>query len=101
MQEGASVFTADSPGHYRLQAPLRIDSVRGLRLEGQKLLAAAPQELTVDLSGVPAADSAGLALLIDWLASARALGKTLRYRQLPPALASLARLSEVESLLTP
>jgi phospholipid transport system transporter-binding protein len=53
----------------------------------------------IDLSGVAAGDSAGLALLIEWLSVARAAGRALRYAHVPQQLQQLARLSEVEELL--
>jgi len=93
-------FVAASPGVHRLQAPLQFATVPALRRQGLALISAAPSELTLDLSAVPTADSAGLALLIDWLASARAQHKTLRYVQPPQGLLALARLSEVERLLS-
>ncbi len=54
---------------------------------------------TVDLAGVAASDSAGLALLIEWLSVAKAAGHPLHYEHVPPQLQQLARLSEVEDLL--
>jgi ABC-type transporter Mla MlaB component len=50
---------------------------------------------------VPLTDSAGLALLIDWLAEARSRQRTLRYLKVPEALSQLAKLSDVEELITP
>jgi phospholipid transport system transporter-binding protein len=96
----AESFVAAAPGTYRLQAPLQFGTVPRLLRSGLALIAAVQGELTLDLSAVPAADSAGLALLIEWLASARAAGKRLRYVQAPQALVALARLSDVEPLLT-
>lgn len=94
-----TAFVADGAGSHRLQAPLQFGSVPQVRPQGLALIGAAGEGLTMDLSAVPAVDSAGLALLIDWLASARAAGKTLRYVRAPEALRALARLSEVERLL--
>ena len=54
----------------------------------------------IDLSGVKDSDSSGLALLIEWLSIARADGKSLRYENIPTQLHQLARLSDVEELLT-
>jgi len=54
----------------------------------------------VDCSGITATDSAGLAVLIDWLAQARRAGRKLRYANLPAGLTALARISEVEALLS-
>jgi phospholipid transport system transporter-binding protein len=93
-----SAFVAVSPGIYRLQAPLTFASVASLRGDGIKLIESTPQ-LTVDLQGVPHVDSAGLALLIDWLATARAGSHSLKYEGPPQTLLSLARLSDVEKLI--
>ena len=55
----------------------------------------------IDLAGVTASDSAGLALLIEWLSVAKAAGRALRFENIPSQLQQLARLSEVEELLVP
>ena len=55
----------------------------------------------IDLAGVTASDSSGLALLIEWLSVAKAAGRALRYDNIPSQLHQLARLSEVEELLVP
>ncbi len=86
-------------GGYRLQAPLLFASVPRLRAAGLALIDAAAGELRIDLSGVSAADSAGLALLIDWLACARSADKRLVYLRAPAALRALAQLSDVAPLL--
>ncbi len=54
----------------------------------------------IDLAGVKDSDSSGLALLIEWLSIARAERKSLRYENIPVQLHQLARLSDVEELLT-
>lgn len=54
----------------------------------------------IDLSGVKDSDSSGLALLIEWLSIARAGRHSLRYENIPAQLHQLARLSDVEELLT-
>jgi phospholipid transport system transporter-binding protein len=45
------------------------------------------------------ADSAGLAVLLDWLSAAKSAGRSLRYAHLPQELVALARISEVDELL--
>ncbi len=55
----------------------------------------------IDLAGVTASDSSGLALLIEWLSVAKGAGRALRYENIPSQLQQLARLSEVEELLVP
>jgi phospholipid transport system transporter-binding protein len=54
----------------------------------------------IDLAGVKDSDSSGLALLIEWLSIARAAKRSLRYENIPAQLKQLARLSDVEELLT-
>jgi phospholipid transport system transporter-binding protein len=53
----------------------------------------------IDLGGVTGSDSAGLALLIEWLSIAKSAGRSLHYENIPTQLEQLARLSEVEELL--
>jgi phospholipid transport system transporter-binding protein len=69
--------------------------VRGLVLLGDA------KDCEIDLSGVSSGDSAGLAVLIDWLASARRRGATLRYTGVPAQMRAIARMSELEDLLSP
>jgi phospholipid transport system transporter-binding protein len=54
----------------------------------------------IDLSAVTGSDSSGLALLIEWLSAARGAGRTLRYENIPAQLHQLARLSDVDALLS-
>lgn len=89
-----------SPGRFELGGELTLAWVGPLRDAGRSALAAsAGADLHVDLKGVTRADSAGLALLVDWLAWARAAGRQLHYANLPKDLLALARLSELDSLL--
>jgi phospholipid transport system transporter-binding protein len=89
----------EQSGVYRLEGPLTLETVPALRPQGIEALEASPAGLTLELSQLPRIDSAGLALLIDWLAVARACGRTLRLSRPPETLLALARLSEVETLI--
>lgn len=53
----------------------------------------------MDCSGVSDSDSAGLAVLLDWLANAARLGRSLRFSNLPPGIRAAAKISDVESLV--
>lgn len=100
MSGALATLVASGPGRYTLAGELTIASVGPLRDAGRELLAAAPAgALQVALDGVTRADSAGLALLVDWLAWAQAAGRTLTFAHLPGGLRALARLSDLESLL--
>lgn len=54
---------------------------------------------TFDLSGVSAGDSAGVAVLIEWLSLAQSRGATVVYDSIPPQMLAIARLSDLEALL--
>ncbi len=58
------------------------------------------QALQVSLAGVEQANSAALALLLEGLDHARSRGCQLRYQDIPQSLLELARMSDVEPLLT-
>jgi phospholipid transport system transporter-binding protein len=56
-------------------------------------------EQAVDLSGVTAGDSAGVAVLVEWISAAAAAGMALRYENVPPQMLAIARISDLEDLL--
>jgi len=94
----AASFELQEGERAKVLGPLDFTTVSALLLVGTKAICAG-QASIIDLSGVTAGDSAGLALLIEWLSVARAGRRTLRYENLPSQLDQLARLSEVEELL--
>jgi phospholipid transport system transporter-binding protein len=96
---GAGTLVADGAGRFRLSGAATVPTVTLLRATGLQALAASTGEIVIDLSAISRVDSAGLALLIDWLAWARAAGRVLRFASPPGALLALARLSDVEALL--
>jgi len=55
--------------------------------------------IEVDLSGVEKADSAGLALLLEWVTWANHTVREIRYSGMPERVLAIARTTEVESLL--
>ena len=60
----------------------------------------AARDVEFDLTRVTSGDSAGLAVLIEWLAEARARGVRLRYVGVPAQILAVARISDIEGLLT-
>ncbi|MCW5573563.1 MAG: STAS domain-containing protein [Steroidobacteraceae bacterium] len=53
----------------------------------------------IDCSGLESANSAALAVLLDWLASAHRAGGHLRFEGLPERVRAIAGISEVDELL--
>ena len=81
-----------------LSGELRFDTVGSLLEVGNRVISEG-HVAVIDLASVSAGDSAGLALLIEWLSVARSIARPLRYENIPSQLQQLARLSEVEELL--
>lgn len=52
-------------------------------------------DLTLDLAQVTNADSAGLALLLEWLRRARAAKRNLRFANIPAQVQSLMRINNL------
>ena len=87
-------------GRYAISGELSFDSVSALLAESRTTLFAAPAvELEVDLGEVSRADSAGLALLVEWMRMAAAQATPIRFSHLPPQLLAIARAGELEGLL--
>lgn len=97
---GSFTLSADSAGRLAAQGPLTFATARRAREAGRAAVrAAGGGELQIDCAAVSQADSAGLAVLLDWLAAARSAGRSLRFSNLPEGLLALARISEVQELL--
>jgi phospholipid transport system transporter-binding protein len=56
--------------------------------------------IVIDCSAVSRADSAGLAVLLDWLAWGRKKSRAISLENLPASLIAIARISEVDGLLS-
>jgi phospholipid transport system transporter-binding protein len=94
----AAAFEILEGGRSRVTGSLHFATVSALLATGNEAINGG-QAAVIDLAGVTASDSAGLALLIEWLSVAKAAGRTLQYENMPNQLHQLARLSEVEELL--
>jgi phospholipid transport system transporter-binding protein len=53
----------------------------------------------IDLSRIESGDSAGIAVLVEWLATAHAVDATVRYEGIPAQMLAIARISDLEELL--
>jgi phospholipid transport system transporter-binding protein len=99
-QPGTASFEVLEGGRARALGSLVFTTVAGLLPPGAAAIEAG-QAGIIDLAGVKLSDSSGLALLIEWLSVATAAGRTLRYENMPTQLLQLARLSDVEELISP
>jgi phospholipid transport system transporter-binding protein len=97
---GTFELLASGNGRFVARGPLTFATARQAREQGLRSLASASgPELEVDCAGITASDSAGLAVLLDWLGAMKRAGRALRYTQLPGGVLVLGRISEVEELL--
>jgi len=97
---GAFRLAPGAPGTFNAEGPLTFASARRACELGVAALAhAAAARLEIDCRGITSSDSAGLAVLLEWLSLTKRAGRSLRYAQLPQGLAALARISDVEDLL--
>jgi phospholipid transport system transporter-binding protein len=86
------------PGRFELHGDLGFGDAARVLAEGERAFGALPS-VEVDLAGVTRVDSAGLAVLIEWSLAAADAGRRLGYRNLPPAVVSLAGISDVSELI--
>jgi len=109
---GAVELKEAAPGQFAVHGPLTFATARKARDTGLAALRAIAAgddravregipngEIGIDCSGITSSDSAGMTVLLDWLAFAKSSGRSLRYAGLPEQLKALARISDVEELL--
>ena len=97
---GPARIEALGNGRFKVHGALHAETVTALFELSPELFRGTPQ-IDIDLAGVPEGDSAGLALLIEWLRLANQHKQKIEFRNLPAQLSALARISEIEDLLTP
>jgi phospholipid transport system transporter-binding protein len=95
-----SAFRIEPAGDGRLAARGELGfATAAAALEAGLALIGGQRIWTVDLSGVTAGDSAGLAVLVEWVSAARERGATLRYEAVPAQILAVARISDLDGLL--
>lgn len=92
-------IAATGPGAFSVTGPVTF-ATAGALLETGRVQFHGQARLTVNLQGVTGVDSAGLALLLEWLRVARADRRAMTFTALPEKLLAIARLSGVDGLLT-
>jgi phospholipid transport system transporter-binding protein len=72
-----------------------VPAIRG----GLDIKSADHPRISIDLAGVTRSDSAGLALLIEWLRESERLGKTITFLNMPAQMQSIARICGLDGIL--
>jgi len=94
---GASIETGGDGG-LRLSGALSFATVRDL-LDRFGELPDARGSIRIDLAQVTRADSAGVALLIEWMRLARAAGREIVFVNIPAQMLAIARVSGLDQIL--
>jgi len=84
---------------YALSGELTMQNVSLVSEDTKPLLAEMNGDVTINLSSIVRADSAGLALLIDWLRIAQQRKVTLQFEELPEQLLQIAKVCELHTVL--
>jgi phospholipid transport system transporter-binding protein len=85
-------------GDWRLTGDLVFGSVSGLLKEvGSRF--SGEDTIRIDLAGVTRADSAGLALLVEWLRESERRNNTIHFLNMPEQMRSIARVCGLERIL--
>jgi phospholipid transport system transporter-binding protein len=90
-----------APNRFQMKGPLTFETARRARDAGLKLLegSASREPLVLDCGGVEESDSAGLAVLIDFLRNAEGKGRAVQFVNLPAGILAAAHISEVTPIL--
>jgi len=100
-QSGIVGISESSAGRIVVTGALTFATARDARELGLLVLEGSRAEsIVVDCSGVTRADSAGLAVLLEWLAWSRRKNRPVSLQNLPASLLAIARISEIDGLLT-
>ncbi len=94
-----AVLVAHSDTELSLQGCIDYQNVPGLAPQLAQYLNAKRPLLSLDLSAVTLINSAGMALLIEWLRQAQKKEVKLEFRNIPKQLAQMAALSRVDKII--
>jgi phospholipid transport system transporter-binding protein len=99
-QDARVGISEPTSGRVTVTGELTFASAREARQLGVLVLEGSRAErIVIDCGGVTRADSAGLAVLLDWLAWGRRKPKAISLENLPASLVAIAKISEVDGLL--
>jgi phospholipid transport system transporter-binding protein len=90
---------AEGQGLFRFVGDLTFDTAPNASEEALSLFAAVGGELLIDLQAVSHTDSAGIALLIEWVRQAKKKNKTLQFLNVPAQMLAIAQVSGLDQIL--
>jgi phospholipid transport system transporter-binding protein len=85
-------------GHFALDGEMTFETAERILLASEEPFEQHTR-IEVDLAGVTRSDSAGLALLLEWITWANHTVREIRFLSMPERVLAIARTTEVEQLL--
>jgi phospholipid transport system transporter-binding protein len=85
-------LTEQSPGYFTVEGNLTFANIDKQALQSFYSLKGV-ETIYIDLAKVGTADSAGLALMIEWIKQSRSIRAQLRFKNIPDQLMALVKLS--------
>ena len=86
-------------GHFKMTGTLDFETVPVI-LQKSLALFSASESLDIDFSAITRSNSAGLALLIEWIRNARANNQPIAFHHLPVQMQEIAKLCGVDEDLS-
>ncbi len=88
----------DEESRFRVSGDMTFATTRKLLADSKELFKEAKQ-LNLNLADVDHADSAGLALLLEWIAEAKQMGGEISIEGMPESLLAIAKMCKMEDTL--
>jgi phospholipid transport system transporter-binding protein len=85
-------------GHFALNGEMTFETAERILVVSEEPFEQHTR-IEIDLAGVTKADSAGLALLLEWITWANHTVREIRFLSMPERILAIARTTEVEQLL--
>ncbi len=86
-------------GRFAVRSDLTFESATAILTQSKRLFADC-ERISVDMSDVREADSAGLALLLEWVSWARHVDRKITFENIPQQILAIAQISEVTGLIS-
>lgn len=99
MTTNSSNIKETGDGQFAVEGELSKLTVPAVWRSANGLIKSASQDLVFDLTGVTRTDSAGLALLLEWMTLAHKKGLQIHFRNLPAQLWDIAKVSDLEDII--
>lgn len=88
-----------APGELRVVGHVDFDNANELREQGERLIESEASDVRVDLTGLTAAGSVAVAVLIAWFRHASLLDCAIRFSNVPPALVNVIEFSGLNDVI--